>query len=124
MLLIVVLLLFALAFRADKREITPDEAAKHLEKKVEPVLQEPNMCVRGDVILRVEIAEDGEVITIRAISGHPILRQFAIEAVRQWQYSPFLLKGKPIAVRTTVTVPFRKPCPREEAIQEKAIQKD
>jgi protein TonB len=40
------------------------------------------------------------------IRGHPLLNQSAIDAVRQWQYSPTLLNGEPVPVIATVTVNF------------------
>jgi protein TonB len=90
--------------------VSPDDAAKHLQKKVEPIYpSEPNMRVRGNVILQIEISESGDVTIIKAISGHPILLTSAIDAVRKWHYSPFLLNGRPVATTTTVTIPFRSP---------------
>jgi TonB family protein len=118
-LLIVVLLFPVLAFSADKPEVSPEEATKHLKKKAEPAYpSEPLVRVRGDVVLQVEISDSGAVTAIKAISGHPMLIAAAIDAVRMWHYSPFMLNGKAIAVKTTVTIPFGPPRSREEAIAE------
>ena len=38
--------------------------------------------------------------------NNPILEEAAIDAVKQWQYSPTLLNGEPVAAQTTVTVIF------------------
>jgi protein TonB len=35
-----------------------------------------------------------------------MLRQSALEAVKSWRYKPYLVKGKPVEVETTVRVPF------------------
>jgi protein TonB len=35
-----------------------------------------------------------------------MLQQSAIDAVRQWQYRPYLLMGSPVEVETTVNVVF------------------
>ena len=40
------------------------------------------------------------------ISGHPLLAQSAIDAVKQWKYRPFLLNGMPTEVESTVVVNF------------------
>jgi protein TonB len=40
------------------------------------------------------------------ISGHPLLIQAALDAIRQWRYSPTLLNGDPVEVDTTITVTF------------------
>jgi protein TonB len=36
-----------------------------------------------------------------------MLAPAAIDAVKQWQYKPYLLNGKPIEVDTQITVNFR-----------------
>jgi protein TonB len=40
------------------------------------------------------------------ISGHPLLIQAALDAVRQWRYQPTLLNNEPVEVDTTITVTF------------------
>jgi protein TonB len=46
------------------------------------------------------------VTTVRVISGHPLLEEAAVEAVRQWRYQPLLLSGEPTAFIVTVSVSF------------------
>jgi protein TonB len=41
------------------------------------------------------------------LRGHPLLDAAALEAVRQWEFTPTLLNGVPTAVIMTVTVNFR-----------------
>jgi protein TonB len=62
--------------------------------------------VSGVVILDVTVNDEGEVSEIRVLSGHPLLQQAALDAVRQWKYSPTLLNGEPVPVQGTVTVIF------------------
>ncbi len=76
--------------------------------KVEPVyppLAKKNR-VQGDVLLEAIIGIDGNTHNIKVISGHPLLRQSAIDAVEQWIYEPATLNGKPIEVATTITVKY------------------
>lgn len=40
------------------------------------------------------------------VSGHPLLVQAAIDAVRQWIYDPTLLNGQPVEVVTMIDVNF------------------
>jgi len=89
-------------------EIGPQEAAQHLQKKVEPVYSPTakQLRLQGDVVLRIAISETGTVTLLGVKSGSPLLSTSAIEAIKQWQYSPFLLEGKPVAVQTLVTIPF------------------
>jgi len=62
--------------------------------------------VSGSVVLQVNVDEDGNVVDIRVLSGHPLLEEAAVGAVRQWKYSPTLLNGEPVPVVATVTVVF------------------
>jgi TonB family protein len=65
--------------------------------------------VQGAVVLQVEISMEGRVQNVSVISGHPLLNDAAIQAVRQWTYKPFVLNGQTISVTTTATVNFTLP---------------
>jgi protein TonB len=62
--------------------------------------------ISGTVRLHAIIAKDGTVQQLEVISGHPLLVQAALDAVRQWRYQPTLLNGDPVEVDTTVDVIF------------------
>ncbi|HYR88356.1 MAG TPA: energy transducer TonB [Terriglobia bacterium] len=62
--------------------------------------------IQGTVLLEAVISKDGRIESLRIISGHPLLNQAAVDAVRQWQYRPTLLNGEPVAVITTIAVNF------------------
>jgi protein TonB len=62
--------------------------------------------VGGVVIIETTIAEDGTVRDVRVLRSVPLLDQAAIDAVRQWRFTPTLLNGQPVAVLMTVTVSF------------------
>jgi protein TonB len=59
------------------------------------------------VILEAVIAEDGSVRDVRVLRSIPLLDAAAMEAVRQWRFSPTLLNGEPVPIVMTVTVAFR-----------------
>ena len=61
--------------------------------------------VEGSVQVHV-LVKDGTVVNADAVSGPQILRQPAIDAVKQWTYKPLMLNGQPAEVETTVTVNF------------------
>lgn len=61
----------------------------------------------GAVVMRAVIDQGGRVQQLQVMSGPDLLRQAAIEAVRQWIYKPYLLNGAPASVETTVTITFR-----------------
>jgi periplasmic protein TonB len=77
--------------------------------KVTPVY--PEMArrahVSGPVILEALIDEEGNVSTVKILSGNVLLVDAAAAAVRQWKYSPTILSGEPIPVIATITVIFR-----------------
>jgi protein TonB len=62
--------------------------------------------VEGIVIIEATIGADGQVINARILRSVPLLDQAAIDAVRQWQFTPTLLNGVPVPVIMTVTVNF------------------
>ena len=62
--------------------------------------------VEGDVKIQAQIDASGRVTSTKVISGPILLRAAAMNAVRQWKYSPAMLDGKPIATQYAVTVRF------------------
>ena len=64
--------------------------------------------IEGVVILETVIAEDGSVRDVRVLRSIPLLDAAAVEAVRQWRFTPTLLNGEPIPVVMTVTVQFHR----------------
>ena len=48
----------------------------------------------------------GTVQQLEVISGHPLLVQAALDAVKQWRYRPTTLNGEPVEVDTTIDVIF------------------
>lgn len=61
----------------------------------------------GTVQLHAIISKDGSIKELIPIAvSDPWFRDAAIEAVRQWKYSPYLLNGQPTEVDTTITVNF------------------
>jgi periplasmic protein TonB len=62
--------------------------------------------IQGDVQLQATISKTGSIENLRAVSGHPILIQAALDAVRQWKYKPYILNGEPVEVETQITVKF------------------
>ena len=79
-----------------------------LIRRVAPVYPElaKRARVQGKVVLVVTVDEEGNVSDIRVSTGHPLLNEAAISAVKQWKYSPTLLNGEPVPVIATVTVIF------------------
>ena len=62
--------------------------------------------VQGTVILETVIGVDGTVQDVKVLRSIPLLDAAAVDAVRQWRFTPTLLNGEPVAVVMTVTVTF------------------
>jgi protein TonB len=62
--------------------------------------------ISGSVVLQATISKAGTIENLHVISGHPMLIQAAMDAVRQWKYKPYLLNGDPVEVDTQITVNF------------------
>ncbi len=61
----------------------------------------------GLVILQATISTAGNIENLRVVTGDPMLRQAALDAVSNWRYRPYLLNGQPVEVETTVNVIFK-----------------
>ena len=62
--------------------------------------------MEGIVILEATVGRDGRVEGVTVLRSVKLLESAAIDAVRQWQYAPLLLNGKPERFILTVTVNF------------------
>jgi protein TonB len=62
--------------------------------------------IQGVVRLEAVIDEQGRITDLKVISGHPLLVQSALDAVRQWRYQPTILNNVPVQVATTIDVNF------------------
>lgn len=60
--------------------------------------------IQGTVRLHAIIGKDGLVKQLEVMSGHPLLVQSALDAVRKWHYQPVLLNGEAVEVDTTIDV--------------------
>ena len=63
--------------------------------------------VEGQVTVQAVVDPEGKVVSARAVSGPPLLRDAATEAVQRWRYSPLLDNGKPISVTTVAILDFK-----------------
>ncbi len=86
-----------------------DVQAAMILKRIEP--QYPLLAhqghISGNVVLSAVIGVDGKIKNLSAVSGHPLLVESAMNAVRQWVYKPTLLNGVPAEVVTEIVVHFR-----------------
>jgi periplasmic protein TonB len=60
----------------------------------------------GTVTVQVTIDESGKVISARAVGGHPLLQQSAVQAAYGARFSPTKLAGEPVKVTGVITYNF------------------
>jgi protein TonB len=99
------------------REAKPQKPQRIFKGHIEPAMLiyrvEPSypalarqVRIEGHVELHAIIATDGTIQSLQVISGHPLLVQSALEAVRQWRYRATILDGQPVEVDTYITVVY------------------
>jgi periplasmic protein TonB len=79
-----------------------------LIRKVQPIYPPlaKSARIQGPVVLFAVISKAGAIDNLHVVSGHPMLVQAALDAVKQWQYRPYILNQEPIEVETQITVNF------------------
>src|SRR5215510_12669955 len=115
-LIIVVSLLFSISLaqtgKTSGAEIAVRKSGIALEQeainKVEPVFPPIAKAARasGEVKVEVTIDKAGNVISTRVLSGHPLLRDSALAAARQWKFKPTMASGRPAKVSGILTFNF------------------
>lgn len=91
------------------RFVTSQFLAGKLIRKVVPAYPAParRNRISGTVILRVIISEQGKIRELQVESGPALLIDAAKDAVRQWEYQPWILDGKPIEMESMINVIFK-----------------
>ncbi len=84
--------------------------------KVPPTYPQQARAVRleGVVALRILVTAQGIVDQVAVVSGHPLLAQGAIDAVRQWKFKPYIEYGRATPFTTELRFPFTLDIPKEE----------
>ncbi len=91
-----------------RMRVRPQVMERNLTQYVRPEypMAAQEARIEGSVMLEVVVDVLGAVASIRVISGHPLLRSSATDAVGQWRYRPIQLNGQPVEAVTTVTIVF------------------
>ena len=84
--------------------IKPPVKTKDVRPQYPPIAQSAR--VQGVVIIEATIGPGGSVQDARVLRSIPLLDGAALEAVKQWEFTPTLLNGVPVPVIMTVTVQF------------------
>jgi protein TonB len=76
----------------------------HVSPRYPPTAQAAR--VQGLVVLDAVIDSAGRVTDVRVTHSIRLLDEAAVDAVRQWRFTPTLLNGEPVSILLTVTVRF------------------
>lgn len=97
-------------------------------KRVEPIY--PPLAraakISGSVVVKVQVNVEGNVESAQAISGHPLLKDAAVEAAKQWKFTPIKL-SRPMVVKVIGNLVFnftlkrQKPGDETGEFREKSI---
>jgi TonB family protein len=96
------------------------------KKRIEPVYPPLAKAARisGSVVVEVTTDEEGNVSSVRAISGHPLLKDAAVAAARGWRFTPTILQGIAVKVIGTITFNFGLDHSKDIALFEEAVAAD
>jgi TonB family protein len=90
--------------------IALDEKTTKKQLLQHPMAEYPPMAhwqkVYGVVVVALRVQTDGHVSNLRVVSGHPLLKDAALDAIRKWTYKPFVVDGQPVEVETTASTTF------------------
>ncbi len=77
-------------------------------KDVSPIYPEgaKRARIQGPVVMHAVIDKNGDIADVEVVNGPIELAISAVNAVRLWKYRPYLLKGEPVEVDTTITVNY------------------
>lgn len=96
--------------REDMVTVGPEDRPK-LVKRISPVYPKTALekNIEGTVILNLTVDTKGKVKKLGVVRGNLLLRKAAIDAVTQWEYEPYIVRGRAKEVIFTVSVTFSLP---------------
>jgi protein TonB len=84
--------------------IKPPVKVRDVRPVYPPIARAANAT--GVVILEVRIGTDGRVETAHVLKSIPLLDEAALDAVKQWEFTPTLMNGQAVPIIMTTTVNF------------------
>ncbi|MGA8310945.1 MAG: energy transducer TonB, partial [Terriglobales bacterium] len=75
---------------AAAQEEKTEEISRKAKTKVAPIYPDiaRRMSIAGTVRLAIVVAPNGSVKSSKAVGGHPVLVNAAMDAVKQWKFEP------------------------------------
>ena len=83
--------------------------APKLQKSVAPMYPTAARAanVTGNVVIAAQVDKQGNVGSMKVLSGPATLQMAAMSAMKQWKYSPGTLDGQAVDTQVTVTIKFQ-----------------
>ena len=106
--ILIMLVSFGLTASAEIRVAT-DDAMKAATKKTPPEYPPiaKQVKVGGKVQVDVTIDAEGNVETVKIVSGNAMLTQSVITAVKKWKFTPFTQDGAPTKAVASLEFDFK-----------------
>ena len=96
----------AASLKAPSLAIPPEELSLIHQTRPSYPVEAKIQGIQGEVLLAVNVNEKGEVDNIQVLKGPAPLVLSALDAVKQWRYTPYLKDGVAVPVSSTVAVNF------------------
>jgi protein TonB len=61
----------------------------------------------GILVVDALVDKSGKVTNLQIVSGPPVFRDAAFDAIKQWQFKPAMLNGQPIDQHTQIRLEFK-----------------
>jgi TonB family protein len=85
-------------------ELEPVSVIKRVSPIYPPVARQ--RMISGSVVVEAIVDKQGKIADMKLVSGPPIFRDAAFDAVKQWQFKPAKLNGQPIEQPTKIRLDF------------------
>jgi len=85
-------------------QMTPATPIHRVEPPYPPLAKAAG--ISGRVELLGVLGTDGRIHELKVVSGHPLLIQAAVDAVKQWIFAPTILNGQAVEVQAPIQVNF------------------
>jgi TonB family protein len=94
---------------AQDLKVSFDDSMKAASRRVQPVYNPlaKQMRVQGDVEVEATVLADGNVESVKVVSGNAMLTASVVRAVKDWKFTPFNVDGKPVTATATLRFSFK-----------------
>ena len=100
---------FALSAQDGLKKVSAAEANAAISNKTAPEYPAlgRQLKLEGKVELEAVVTETGTVEKVNIVSGNPVLTKPAVEAVKHWKFTPFIIDGKASKAIAPVSINFK-----------------